>query len=177
METTLDKSEMLRRFTVLLKQLSSPRYPLAITAHIETDDPARLDASEGKTSAEFPIMIGERDRWEGDLLVSVLLPDLHLDEDFAFAISPLLRERGELVDLLGDVLVWSHLEAFECFSTLVAPTSWEAGCLKWRHRKYGLDLVSEGAEQPPRLLFRFHASVVTWALNTRLQKAAEEGGL
>jgi len=176
MEPTLDKSEILRRFAVVLKQLSSRRYPLAISADIQTDDPVRLDAQNGKTSAESAILIGERDRWEGDLLVGIRLSDLHLNDDFVWSISPLLHERGELVDLLGDILVWSHLEAFERFSTLVAPSSWEAGCLKWRHRKYGLDLVPEENKQPPQLLFRFHASVVIWAFNARLQQLAEEGG-
>src|SRR5438552_4183997 len=97
MEPT-DKSEILRRFAVVLKQLSSPRYPLAITAHVETDHPSELDGERGMSAADCPIVIGEKDRWEGDLLASVLLSDLHLNEDFAFAISPLLHERGELVD-------------------------------------------------------------------------------
>src|SRR5258708_2102518 len=99
METTLDKSEMLHRFAVVMKRLSSRRYPLAITAHIETDDPLRRDTYDADINTQYDFVIGDQDRWEGDLLVSIRLPDLHLDDAFVWSISPLLHEHDELVDL------------------------------------------------------------------------------
>jgi hypothetical protein len=108
MQTTLDKAEIAWRFALVLNRLCSPRYPIAISAEIETDDPARLDRYDGTTSAQCDFVIGDRDRWNGDLLVTVMLPDLHLEENFVFAISPLLHQHGDLVDLMGDALVWSH---------------------------------------------------------------------
>jgi hypothetical protein len=173
----LDTPETLRRYAVALKRLCSPRYPLAVAISFDTDDPSRVDAQDGKPLKQCALLLDDNDRWEGDVLATVLLRDLKLDDDYVWSLSPLLQERGcQLVDLWGEALLKSHIAVFEHFSTFIMPSVWERGCTNSVHRHYGLDLLPEDDDKPPRLRFRFHASAIVCAVNEQLQRAAEEGG-
>jgi hypothetical protein len=174
----LDAPETLRRYAVTLKRLCSPSYPLAVAIAFDTDDPSRVDAQDGMPLRQCGLVVDDNDYWEGSVLATVLLRDLKLDDDYVWSLSPLLQDRGcPLVDLWGEALLKSHIGVFENFSTFITPSVWERGCTNSIHRHYGLDLLPEEGDKPPRLRFRFHASAIVSAVNEQLQLETEEGSV
>jgi hypothetical protein len=175
METVIDLAEILHRYAVLLARLSARAYPLAVSVKIDTPDPSRVDAQDGKTIKQCGLIITEKDSWNGDLTAIVRVRDLGLDEDHTRPLSPLLDSSSDVVDLLGDAVVMSHLADFEEFSTHIAPLAWERACTSYIHRHYGLAWVSSDEGELPGMEFQFHASVVFKAVNVKLKRAAEDG--
>jgi hypothetical protein len=177
MEDTLDRLETLRRYAVTMERLCAPCYPLAVMIAVDTDDPSRLDEQDGKPLKQCGLIVSDNDRWEGDVLATVLLRDLQLDDDYIWPLAPLLKRGSDLVDLWGEALLQSHLDDFERFSTHVAPSAWERGCTNAVHGHFGLTLMAEDDDEPQCLLFKLHASAIAGAVNERLKRAAEQGGM
>jgi len=178
MEKILGPSEILHRYAVLLAKLSGQTYPLSVTVAVDSTDPLRLDAQNGKPIKECGLIISDADSWNGDLVATVRIRDLQLDEDHLWSLTPLLDERpGGVVDLLGDAILWSHLEDFEEFSTHIAPLVCERECLNAIHRHYGLILEPQDGNELAALRFQFHASAIAAAVNQRLLRAAEQGAV
>jgi hypothetical protein len=174
MEGVIDPAELLHRYATLLARLSVPKYPLAVSVAIDTSDPSRVDALDGKPINQCGLIITEKDSWDGDLTATVHVRDLEIDEDHMWSVSPLLS--GGVIDLLGDAVVMSHLGDFEEFSTHIAPLAWERTCMSYIHRHYGLTLLPSDDGEVPGLRFQFHASVVSRAVNAKLKRAVEEAG-
>jgi hypothetical protein len=171
MEKVTEPSEILHRYAVLLAKLSARTYPLSVTVAVDS-----ADAQNGKPIKECGLVISDGDTWNGDLVATVRVRDLQLNEDDVWSLTPFFDERGPgIVDLLGDTVLLSHLEDFESFSTHVAPLTWERACLNATHRHYGLALEPGDGNELAALRIQFHASAVAKAVNARLKRAAEEG--
>ena len=112
MEQTPDTAELLRRYGMLLERLCSPKYALSLTIKIDTDDPSHVAAHDGKLMKQCGVIVRDNDRWGGDILATVSAPDLQLDGDQIRSLSFWLSDhRGEVVNILGDALLHSHLTA------------------------------------------------------------------
>ena len=176
MNDTLEKFEILGRYAEVLGRLCSSQYPLAITVGVETDDPLRIKAQDGKSLNQCAFVVREDDRWNGNIVVTVTLRDLQLEQTHIWSLSDWLRECGPYpANLLGEALLTSHLAEFEKFSAHIAPEVWERVCTNARHTRYGLVLLPEDYEGAASMRFQFHVSAILGAMNDRLKKAAEEG--
>jgi hypothetical protein len=176
MEQIPNSGELLRRYAILLERLCSPRYALSLTIGVDTDDPSRIDVHDGKLMKQCGVIVRDNDRWGGDILATVNASDLQLDGDHIWSLSTWLRQRqGEVVNMLGVAVLFSHLDDFEQFSTCFGPGAWERACTHVTHRRYGLTFLPAENDSPVRLTFQFHASAIVCATNARLKHAVTEG--
>jgi hypothetical protein len=137
-----DPSEELGLYADLLKGLCGVCYPIAVTISVDADDTSPLENQDGKPLRQCGLLVSENDRWEGDITATVSLRDLKVADEIYGALSPLLMEPGyQLVDLLGQALLQSHLGDFEMFSTHIAFSAWKRACAASIHRHYGLTYV------------------------------------
>jgi len=128
MEDILEPAEIIRRYAVVLERVASLPYSVAVTIKVDTSDPSHIDAQDGKPLKQCDLVVGDEDRWDGDLIATIHASDLQLDEDHIWSLSEWFRGCSQpYVDLLGEAMLTSHLSDFERFSTHVAPVAWERG--------------------------------------------------
>lgn len=154
------------RYASLLLHLARGRYPVRLVAttfkHHSPPPPPADWAGDG---------MDEGVRWHGDLSATVNQPDLGVSVGFIRSCRPLLDEKRELTDWLGEALLAARLDDFEAYIAGLPPDDWQFAARAHRHRYWGLHLY----EDPYQFAFLCHVSRIYQVLNDRLLQAAAEG--
>jgi hypothetical protein len=162
MQTKPPAPDALARYAKLLHALSRPGDGVPV---IELPAPVAANGVHG-------------DEWNGKVLLTMRLKDMRVTVAQLRQVTPLLRGRPDLVNILAEGFLTAHrdrLDRFVADLPTAAASQYEAFGLKtgiWHH---GLLVLEPSGQEPWRIVFTTHAMAISAVLDDQMQRVAAEG--